>query len=371
MKFRCERDVLAEALATASRAATGRGSTHPVLQGVRLEVLGDQLTITGTDLELTIQKVVAVGGEVDGGAVVPAKLAADIVRALPAGKVEVAVGDDDVKISAGRSQFSVRALSFDDYPRISPSSGAAVTLDAGAFGDALRQVVSAASKDEGRPVLTGVLLAAENDGLRLVATDSYRLAVRDLPGVSVLGAEQRVLVPARALNELQRVLGDGSEVTLRIGDNDATFEIGGTRLSTRLIPGDFPNYRQLIPASHPNKLTVNRGELLDAIRRMKILARDTSTTTSVLRLKITAESLQLTTITQDIGNASEELDATATGEELKVAFNPEYLAAGVEAVPNDEVTLSTTDGLKPAIVRGAGNDDFLYLLMPVRVQHDA
>jgi DNA polymerase-3 subunit beta len=169
----------------------------------------------------------------------------------------------------------------------------AVTLDAGAFSDALRQVVSAASKDEGRPVLTGVLLAAENDGLRLVATDSYRLAVRDLPGVSVLGAEQRVLVPARALNELQRVLSDGPEVTLRIGENDATFEIGGTRLSTRLIPGDFPNYRQLIPPSHPNLLTVNRGELLDAIRRMKILARDTSTTTSVLRLKISADSLQL------------------------------------------------------------------------------
>jgi len=371
VKFRCERDVLAEALATASRAATGRGSTHPVLQGVRLEVLGDQLTITGTDLELTIQKVVAVGGEVDGGAVVPAKLAADIVRALPAGRVEVAVGEEDVKISAGRSQFSVRALSFDDYPRISPSAAAAVTLDAGAFSDALRQVVSAASKDEGRPVLTGVLLAAENDGLRLVATDSYRLAVRDLPGVSVLGAEQRVLVPARALNELQRVLSDGPEVTLRIGENDATFEIGGTRLSTRLIPGDFPNYRQLIPPSHPNLLTVNRGELLDAIRRMKILARDTSTTTSVLRLKISADSLQLTTITQDIGNASEELDASASGDDLKVAFTPLYLAAGVDAVPNDEVTLSTTDGLKPAIVRGVGNDDFLYLLMPVRVQHDA
>ena len=371
MKFRCERDVLAEALATASRAATGRTGTLPVLSGLRLEVVGDQLSITGTDLELTIQKVIAVGGEIDGGAVIPAKLSADIVRALPPGRVEIVMGDDDVKISAGRSQFSVRALSFDDYPRINPPSASAVTLDAGVFGEALRQVVSAASKDEGRPVLTGVLLAAENDGLRLVATDSYRLAVRDLPGVSVLGPEQRVLVPARALNELQRVLGDGAEVTLRIGDNDATFEIGGTRLSTRLIPGDFPNYRQLIPPSHPNLLTVNRGELLDAIRRMKILARDTATTTSVLRLKIGAESLQLTTITQDVGNASEELDAVATGDELKVAFNPEYLAAGVEAVPNDEVTLSTIDGLKPAIIRGAGNSDFLYLLMPVRVQHDA
>lgn len=371
VKFRCERDVLAEALSTTSRAATGRGGTHPVLSGLRLDVVGDQLTITGTDREITIQKVVAVGGDADGGTVVPAKLAADIVRALPPGKVEVATTDDDVRITAGRSQFSVRALSYDDYPRIDAPAAPAVTVPASAFGEALRQVVVAAGKDEARAVLTGVLFAAENEGLRLVATDSYRLAVRDLPGVSVLGAEQRVLVPARALNELQRILDDEGDVVLRIGDNDITFEVGGTRLTSRLIPGDFPNYRQLIPASHPNLLTVNRGELLDAIRRMKILARDTASTTSVLRLSITADSVRISTISAEVGNANEDLDATATGDDLKVAFNPEYLAAGVEAVPDDEITLSTNDALKPAIVRGAGNADFLYLLMPVRVQHDS
>ncbi len=371
MKFRCERDVLADALGTAGRAARGGTATLPVLSGLRLELIGDELTITGTDLELTIQRTITVAGETDGGAVIPARLSSDIVRSLPSGAVEMSSEGDEVRISAGRSNFAVRALNFDDFPRIALPVMQAVTIDASAFGDALRQVVSAASRDEGRAILTGVLLTAENEGLRLVATDSYRLAVRDLPGVSVLGSDQKVLVPARALTELQRVLGDGQELTLRLGDNDATFEIAGTRLSTRLISGDFPNYRQLIPPSHPNILTVNRAELLDAIKRMKILARETSTATSVLRLKIGTDSLQLTTITQDIGNASEELDATATGDELRVAFNPDYLAAGVEAVPDDEVTLSTTDGLKPAIVRGVGNADFLYLLMPVRVQHDA
>ena len=363
MKFRCEREILAEALTTAGRAATGRTGTLPVLSGLRLELAGDRLTVTGTDLDLTIQLEIAVGGDGDGGVVLPARLSSDIVRSLPAGKVEVVVDDDDVKISGGRSQFSVRPLSLDDYPRLTTPASSAVTLDAAAFGEALRQVVRAASTDEARPILTGVLLTAENDGLRLVATDSYRLAVRDLPGVSVLGADQKVLVPGRALNELQRVLGMGGELVLRLGERDATFEIGSTRLTTRLIEGEFPNYRQLIPASHPNTLTVEREPLLEAIRRVKILARDATP----VRLQITSDGLKLTAITQDVGNATEELDASAAGADLTVAFNPDYLAAGVEAVGSDQITLSTIDALKPAVVRGVGRDDYLYLLMPVRV----
>ena len=363
MRFRCEREILAEALATAGRAATGRTGTLPVLSGLRLELTGDKLTVTGTDLDLTIQLELQVGGSADGGVVWPARLVSDIVRSLPAGKVEVAVDEDDVKISGGRSQFSVRPLSLDDYPRVPAPASSAVTLDAAAFGEALRQVVRAASTDEARPILTGVLLTAENDGLRLVATDSYRLAVRDLPGVSVLGADQKVLVPGRALAELQRLLGAGGELTLRLGERDATFELGTTRLTTRLIEGEFPNYRQLIPQSHPNTLTVDRNALLEAIRRVKILARDATP----VRLQIAADGLKLTAITQDVGNATEELDATATGTDLMVAFNPDYLASGVEALDGDQITLSTIDGLKPAVVRGVDNQDYLYLLMPVRV----
>jgi DNA polymerase-3 subunit beta len=363
VRFRCEREILAEALATAGRAATGRTGTLPVLSGLRLELVGDTLTVTGTDLDLTIQLELQVGGGVDGGVVLPARLVSDIVRSLPAGKVELVVDEDDVKISGGRSQFSVRPLSLDDYPRVPAPASSAVTLDAAAFGEALRQVVRAASTDEARPILTGVLLTAENDGLRLVATDSYRLAVRDLPGVSVLGADQKVLVPGRALGELQRLLGAGGELTLRLGERDATFELGTVRLTTRLIEGEFPNYRQLIPQSHPNTLTVDRNALLEAIRRVKILARDATP----VRLQIAADGLKLTAITQDVGNATEELDATATGTDLMVAFNPDYLASGVEALDGEQITLSTIDGLKPAVVRGVDSQDYLYLLMPVRV----
>lgn len=334
-----------------------------MLSGLRLELVGDKLTVTGTDLELTIQLEAEVGGDRDGGVVLPARLSADIVRSLSPGKVEVSVDGDDVSISGGRSQFAVRPLSFDDYPRLAAPASSAVTLPSAEVGEALRQVVRAASTDEARPILTGVLLTAEAEGLRMVATDSYRLAVRDLPGASVLGTDQKVLVPGRALNELQRLVANASELTLRLGERDATFEIGSTRLTTRLIEGEFPNYRQLIPASYPNKLTVSREALSEAIRRVKLLARDATP----IRLQMTADSLKLTAITQDVGNAVEELDAVLEGTELTVAFNPDYFASGVEAVGADEVTLETLDGLKPAVLRGVGRPDYLYLLMPVRV----
>jgi DNA polymerase III subunit beta len=197
----------------------------------------------------------------------------------------------------------------------------------------------------------------------MVATDSYRLAVRDLPENEMLAGGQKVLVPSRALNELQRVLATGDDLRVRLGQRDAVFETGSTRLTTRLIEGDYPNYRNLLPSSYPNVLTVGREALLEALRRVKLLAQDATP----VRLALGGETLQLTAITQDVGNASEEIDATYEGAEMTVAFNPDYLAAGVDAVDTEEITLSTLDPMKPAVVRGVGRDDYLYLLMPVRV----
>lgn len=328
-----------------------------------MEVEGDRLTITGTDLELTIRLSVEVGGERDGSAVVPARLVSDIVRALPAGAVQVELGEDDMSISAGRSQFAVRPLSLADYPAQTEPSGDGVTLPAGAMSEALRQVVRAASTDDARAVLTGVLFAAEEEGLRIVATDSYRLAVRDLPDSSLLGSGQKVLIPGRALSELQRLLDDADDLTVRFGDREATFETGTTRLSTRLIEGEFPNYRNLLPSSYPNLLTVGKAAMVEAIRRVKILAQDSTP----VRLTLGGDTVQLTAITQDVGNAAEEIDASYDGAEMTVAFNPDYLAAGIDAIDSDDVTLAALDKMKPVVLRGAGQDDYLYLLMPVRV----
>jgi DNA polymerase-3 subunit beta len=360
VKFRCERDVLADVLATAGRAATGRTGTLPVLSGVRISLSGDQLRVTGTDLELTIDVEVTVAGDTDGVTVLPARLTADIVRSFSSGAVSIEADSDDVHISSGRSEFHVRPQAADDFPRLPEFASESITLPVDTFGAALRQVARAASSDESRPLLTGVLMAAEDDGLRLVATDSYRLAVRDLPGTTVLEAGRKVLVPSRALNELARLVSSAEEITLLLGGREATFLVGSAQLSTRLIEGEFPNYRQLIPQHYPNRLTVERQALYDAIGRVKLLARDSTP----IRLAMSADGLELTATTQDIGQATESLDAKYEGA---VAFNPEYLSAGVDAVTSEEVVLETLDALKPAVLRAADANDFLYLLMPVRV----
>ena len=366
MKFRCERDDLVEALASAGRAVANRGGALPVLAGVRAELTGDRLKLTGSDLELTIEVELEVGGERDGVAVLPSKIASDLVRSLGEPRVEVSIEGDEAAITAGRFESSLRLLPADEFPRLAMPADEAVTLVADDFAKALHQVVPAASADDARPILTGVLLAAEADGLRLVATDSYRLAVRDLPGTTVLREGQSVLVPSRALKELVRLLGqtDEKEITLRLGEREAAFEVGGTRLTTRLIEGEFPNYRGLIPASHPNRLTVGREALVEAVRRVKLMAREPNTP---VRLAMSADGLELVAITQDVGQAHEQLDAEYAGEELTVAFNPDYLLSGVEVTPGDEITLDTVDAQKPAVIRSAGAQEFLYLLMPVRV----
>jgi DNA polymerase III subunit beta len=239
-----------------------------------------------------------------------------------------------------------------------------VTLDAGELAEALRQVVRAASGDDARPILTGVLMTAEESSLRLVATDSYRLAVRDLAGTTVLREGQKVLVPSKALVELQRLLAGAEQVTLHLGEHDAGFTVGDVRLTTRLIEGEFPNYRQLIPSSHPNRLIVSKEALLDAVRRVKLLVRDATTP---VRIALRPDGIELTVITQEVGQATEDVDAKYEGSEITVAFNPAYLIDGVEAINGDDIMLETIDALRPAVIRPTEGSEYLYLLMPVRV----
>ena len=345
-----------------------------MLSGVRLELAGDQLTLTGSDLELTVSVQITVAGLADGVAVVPSRLLSDIVRALEPGAVEFETTDQSARIASGRSEFSLKPLPAEEFPRVPPVEGDEVRFDAEKLTNALRQVLPAASTDDNRQILTGVLLAASDpaegsEGLRLVATDSYRLAVVDLPGVSVLSSGKSVLVPSRALSELSKAIGESGEITLRLGERDASFatvddSAGGVVLTTRLIEGDYPNYQGLIPQNQPNVLTVGRDALIEALRRVKLLARDATP----VRLQMSSDGLELRAVTQDVGEGVESVDATYSGEDLTVAFNPDYLLAGVEAVEGDEINLATIDSLKPAVVRDTSTPNFLYLLMPVRVQ---
>ena len=352
MKFTCEKDVLDQAFSIAGRAAATRSGSLQVLSGLHLELKKNNLSITGSDIDLTIQVSVDVGGKENGKTVLPAKLAADIMRALPSGQVQVEMNDDGVTVSSGRSNFNLRTMSVEEFPQIEIAEGNKVTLNSAGVEQALGQVVTDASGDDSRPILTGVMLAAENDGLRFVATDSYRLAVRDLPGTSVLSTDQTVLVPSRTLEALEKLLSTSDELTISLGERQATFYVNNVQITTTLITDN-----------HPNNLVVDKEIFLNALKRVRLLAQENTP----VRLSMTAESVELIAITQDVGQATETIDAEYTGEDLVVAFNPTYLIEGFEVSTGDEIRLETIDSLKPAVIRSVDNDEFLYLLMPVRV----
>ena len=363
MKFRCERDTLGEVLTVTGRATSNRSGGPAVYGCLRMVLSGSRLTVDGTDLDMTISAQVTVAGDEDGEALIPAKLAADIVRALDPGAVDLSTEGLEATISQGRSQFSINLMATEEF-RLTPEPAAqSVVIDSEAFAEGLKQVVKAASNDESRPILTGVLLSAEEGGLRLVATDSFRLAVRDLPGVAVLDADQRVLVPSRALKEVERLLGPGEELTLTLGERDAVFGVGDVRLSTRLIEDKFPDYRNLIPSSQPNRAVVGREELIEAVKRVKLMAKDGEH----VRLNLNSDTITLEAVARDVGRAGAAIDAKYEGVEMTVGFNPDYLIDGLEVAPGDEVTIEVVEALKPALIRSTESSDFLYLLMPVRV----
>jgi len=363
MKFKCEKEVLEKTFSLAKKATPNRSGTNPVLSGLFMELKKDKLVVLGSDLDLTIRIELKVGGEQDGKVVIPGALLADISRVLEDGQISFVMKEEEIQIKSGKSEFNIRTLPVDEFPKFEEPGGNEAKLDTNSLSNAFEQVVKAASLDDARPILTGVLLAAEQDGLRLVATDSYRMAIRDIPGTEILSRDEIVLVPSRALDVVKRVLNEGKELTVVLGEKEAVFKIENINIVTRLIEGEFPNYKGLIPEKNKNKLVINREETLGALQRVKLLAREATP----VRLIMSEKKIELLAIEQDIGQATEIIEGSYSGEEITVAFNPDYLIDGLDVISTEEVVLETTDALKPAILKGLEEETFLYLLMPVRV----
>ena len=366
MKFKSERDILVEALSAASRVVATRliGASS----GILLSLTGNQLTVTGTDLDITVRTTVDVIGISDGSCVVPARLIVDAVRSLEAGAVTISSTDETVEVSLGRARFSLRTFSVMDYPKLPPITGSLTLIPALDLIQGLNQVVRAAANDDARPLLTGVLFTTDNNSLRLIATDSYRLAVRDVPGVHNVGGSHDLLVPARALQELQRAassLDTDSQIGVTLTDAEISFVIGTTSIASRLIDGNYPSVLQLIPASYPNQLRIAKDTLLTSLKRAKLLAKDS---TSSVRLTMKEHMVEVRTQSHDAGGVEDNVDCDYTGEEITIAFNPNFLIDGIDAVPGDEVILEMSDSVRPAMVHGVEDVRFRYLLMPVRVQ---
>ncbi len=366
MKFKSERDLLVEALSAASRVVATR--LIGAASGILLSLTGNQLTVTGTDLDITVRTNVDVIGIEDGSIVVPARLIVDAVRSLEAGAVTISNQEENVEVSLGRAKFSLRTFAVMDYPNLPPVTGSTIQITALDLIQGLNQVVRAAANDDARPLLTGVLFTHDDETLRLIATDSYRLAVRDVPGVASIAGAQDLLVPARALQELQRAaasLTSDGEIGVTLTDAEVCFVVGASTIASRLIDGNYPSVLQLIPASYPNQLRIAKDTLLTSLKRAKLLAKDS---TSSVRLTMKEKAVEIRTQSIDTGDIEDNVDADYQGEELTIAFNPSFLIDGIEAVVGDEVILEISDAVRPAMVHGVEDIRFRYLLMPVRVQ---
>lgn len=373
MRFRADRDSLLEAVVTAGRAMATRSGMTGGIAGLQFSLRGDQLEVVGSDPDLVIEAHCQVSGEADGSVLVPSRLVSDIIRSFETGAVDVSTSEEEVRFVAGHAEFTVRVALGAEITRLGSPESEGIKLPAAVFGEGLRQVVRAALSDDSRaPQLTGVLMEATATGLRLTATDSYRLAFRDFDGLSVLQSGSHVLVPAKALGEVQRLIGgvrDGDEAQLefRHGDLDAVFDLASVRITTRLLRGAFPDVQRLVPASYEYQLNTGREEFATALRRVRLLVRDSKDVTTPVRLSFHEGGVELAVLTPESGRAVEGVKGDFSGADVMVAFNPTYLLEGVEAVRSETLQLRITDPGKPALVCGEHADEFRYLLMPVKV----
>ncbi len=330
-----------------------------MLQGVLCEVESGRLEVTGTDLEVTVRTSGPVEMMEEGKAVIPGRLLSEAVRKMPVGVVTMGVSDGEVEILGKGPRFTLRTLNLDDFPALDDKPVDGVEVDGDELTAALAQVVVASSSDAARPILTGVLFESTDEGLRLVATDSYRLAVRDLPGMGITG---QGLVPARGLRELARTIG-ASKVTAGLADREAVFSSDRGSLRIRLIEGAFPKYRSLLPETYPTQVIMEKEAVLEALGRVALVAEDHIP----VRLKIGEGGVEVNVTRQDVGAEVEHLAGEFTGaDEILIAFNPRYLADGVSAIAGDKIRMRLIDGLKPSVLDN-GDGGFLYLLMPVRI----
>jgi DNA polymerase-3 subunit beta len=367
MKLSVSRDSFLARLGVAVRAASTRSSIQ-TLSGVMLRAEGGSLELQATDMEMGVRVRAEAEVEREGMVVLPGRLLLDVVRSLPndALDLEYRSQQQDVEVVSGSARFHLRTLPSEDFPKLPTAEGAeALSVPAPAFIETVNRVARAASRDEARPHLTGVLVSAGGSELRMVATDSYRLSVKETKLEHALERELEVNVPVRALQELTRIASsDGAEaINVTALENQVVFTAGDVVLSSRLIEGRFPNYKQLLPETYEHELRMSRAELLDVVKRISLLAQKNAP----LRLKFEEGSLEISAETPDIGEASESIPAPFKGETLEIGFNPEFLQDGLDSAESEELILKLISPHRPGLIQSGDDGGFQYLVMPVRL----
>jgi DNA polymerase III subunit beta len=366
LKLTTKRDELVSKLSVVSRAVSTRAATQ-ALSGILLSASDVDVTLAATDGEMGLRMAMDADVAASGSVLLPGRLLAELARSLGEDDVELELRESerDVEIRSGGSSFHLRVLPSEDFPSLPEQGSEPLKIPATALAETVELVAPAASRDDMRPVLTGVLVNAAGREMTMVATDSYRLAVKRTELESEIGGELEANIPAKALRELGRLVAGGEldEVAVSLLPNQAVFQAGGILLNTRLIDGQFPNFRQLLPESYEHDVRLPRAEFVDVVRRVSQLAQRNAP----LRLAFSSGELKVSASTPDIGDAEESMPAAFEGEALEIGFNPEFLRDGIESIGGDEVLLRLISPLRPGLLQPVDNEDFRYLVMPIRL----
>jgi len=367
LKLSVSRETFLQQLGVAARGASTRTAIQ-TLSGVLIRLEDGTAELQATDADLGIRARFDAQIESDGSVVVPGRLLLDVARSLPQSSlsIEYRPSQQDVEVISGSARFHLRTLPLEDFPKLPESDpAAALAVPAAAFIETIGRVARSASRDETRPHLTGVLVTAEASDLRMVATDSYRLSVKETKLSSPLSGSLEANVPARTLQELSRVAGvnGAEEIGVTALPNQVVFTVGDVVLSSRLVEGRFPNYQQLLPESYEHELRIERGELLEVVRRISLLAQKNAP----LRLAFGEGSLEVSAQTPDVGEASESLPVPFKGEPFEIGFNPEFFRDGLESAETEELVLKLISPLRPGLIESGDDGGFIYLVMPIRL----
>ena len=363
MKFSVSKEKLLAGLQTVQNVVSTR-TTLPILSNVLLHAADGQLRLTTTDLDVGVSGVIDAQIEKPGATTLPARRLANIVRELPAAEVQIEIDAKNVaSIRCGQSFFKILGLPEEEFPPLPKFEGAKTfTIHQQALRDALKKTSYAISTDETRYVLNGILFSFKENKLTMVATDGRRLALVDLEVEFPRSQEVEIIVPTKCVTELGRLLGDEGDVKMSVGENQIAFEIGGSLLVSKLIEGNYPNYRQVIPGEAKERITLERETFLNAVHRVSLLSSEKSNS---VKLVFTKNNIEIGANTPDIGEARESLAVAYKGREFSIAFNPEFLQAPLRALPNDEIFLDLIDEMSPGVIKI--QTPFLYVLMPMRI----
>jgi len=363
LRITVPKDELVSALGVVSRAVSTRTSVQ-ILSGILIEAQAGELRLAATDMELSLRATAAAQTEGDGSIVLPGKTLTDIAKLLPGDEVviEHKPAESVVHITAGSAEYTLHTYNPEDFPRL-PELDAAPTfaVDRESLLETIHRVARAASRDESRPVLTGILVSFTGGKIVMAATDSYRLAVKETE-LTGSAPELEAIVPSRALQELARVATSGDTVEVGVHENQVLFALDGVWLTTRRIDGQFPNYRQLLPEAFEHELTLPRVELLDVVRRASVMIQRATP----LQLRFAEGELTVIARTHDVGESKESMPVGFTGDTLEIGFNADFLRDGLESMDGDDVRFKLISPLRPAVIQGEG-DDFTYLVMPIRL----